>query len=106
MKNIPPPFPNGWFAICFDNELAAGGEVLRVSAMGKNLVAYRNASGEVRVLDAYCPHMGAHLGEGGVIDCVNGEDTVRCPFHGWAFRGSDGKCVDVTGAKNPTECTA
>jgi phenylpropionate dioxygenase-like ring-hydroxylating dioxygenase large terminal subunit len=44
----------------------------------------------VKVLDAFCPHMGAHLGHGGKVQ----GDTVTCPFHAWKFDG-DGKCVEV-----------
>jgi phenylpropionate dioxygenase-like ring-hydroxylating dioxygenase large terminal subunit len=40
--------------------------------------------------DAFCPHLGAHLGhEGRVIG-----ESVRCPFHGWQF-GTDGKCEHI-----------
>jgi phenylpropionate dioxygenase-like ring-hydroxylating dioxygenase large terminal subunit len=53
------------------------------------LVLFRGQDGQVSVLDAYCPHMGAHLAEGH----VDGEG-LRCMFHGWKF-GGDGACVDV-----------
>jgi phenylpropionate dioxygenase-like ring-hydroxylating dioxygenase large terminal subunit len=46
------------------------------------------------VLDAYCPHLGAHLGKGGRIE----SDTIVCPFHAWRFDGC-GQCVDVPYAK-------
>ena len=42
------------------------------------------------MFDAYCPHLGAHLGRGGK---VIGTD-LQCPFHAWQFNG-DGKCVRV-----------
>ena len=32
--------------------------------------------------DAYCPHLGAHLGHGGII---NGE-CIECPFHAWRWK--------------------
>jgi phenylpropionate dioxygenase-like ring-hydroxylating dioxygenase large terminal subunit len=38
--------------------------------------------------DAYCPHLGAHLGRGGVVEGEN----IRCPFHGFQFN-CDGACV-------------
>lgn len=56
--------------------------------MGEDLVVYRTRSGAVRVVEPYCPHLGAHLGHGGWID---GEEIV-CPFHHFAF-GTDGACV-------------
>lgn len=56
--------------------------------MGKELVAFRDERGKVAVLDAVCPHFGAHLGHGGTVE--NG--CIRCPFHALEFdRG--GQCV-------------
>ena len=50
------------------------------------------------MIDAYCPHMGAHFGHGGK---VVGE-TIWCPFHGFRF-DTEGKCTltgyDTTPAK-------
>jgi len=54
--------------------------------------------GEPVVLDAFCPHQGAHLGGGKVID-----GCLQCPFHGWEF-DSAGKACKVpyfTGKKLP-----
>lgn len=60
--------------------------------MGENFVIFRSAvTKQVYVLDAYCPHMGANLGIGGV---VNGE-CIKCPFHHWNFDGKDGSLVDI-----------
>ena len=41
-------------------------------------------------IDAFCPHLGAHLGYGGLVE----ESTIRCPFHAWRFDGT-GACVEV-----------
>ena len=83
------PIPNGWFAVEWSRDLIAG-EVKRIRYFDRELVLFRTRSGVPRVLDAYCPHLGAHIGEGGR---VIGE-TVRCPFHGWRFDG-DGSCVEI-----------
>ena len=32
-------------------------------------------------MDAYCEHLGAHLGYGGTVV----EERIRCPFHGWEW---------------------
>ena len=42
-------------------------------------------------MDAHCPHLGAHLAVGGKVE----GDRLRCPFHGWAFDGESGACVDI-----------
>jgi phenylpropionate dioxygenase-like ring-hydroxylating dioxygenase large terminal subunit len=95
MERFPlPPYPNGWFKVCYSDELAAG-EVKAVSVAGRNLVVFRGEDGRAHLLDAYCPHLGAHLGVGGKVV----GNTIRCPFHGWRWSGEDGKCVEVPYAK-------
>jgi len=81
------PYPDGWFAVAFADELKSG-HLLRRRFMGEELVVYRTRGGVVRVVEPYCPHLGAHLGVGGWIE---GEDIV-CPFHHFAF-DTDGRCV-------------
>ena len=46
---------------------------------------------QTHVLDAYCPHLGAHLAVGGTVE----GDSIRCPFHGWRYDGKTGACVEV-----------
>ncbi|MGW2597160.1 Rieske 2Fe-2S domain-containing protein [Streptomyces klenkii] len=88
-ENAPPrlPYPNGWFAVAFRNELPPQ-KVLTRRFFGGDIVVYRTRSGQVQARRPFCPHMGAHLGYGGWID---GEDIV-CPYHGFAF-GPTGACV-------------
>ncbi len=85
-----PPIPDGWFAVAFSNELAIG-EVKRVRYFARDLVLFRTRSGEARVLDGYCSHLGANLAEGGRVM----GDTIRCPFHGWQYDGATGECVQI-----------
>lgn len=84
-----PAAPTGWFVVAQSTEIPPG-QVVKLHYFGRDLVAYRGESGRVYVTDAYCPHLGAHLGHGGKIE----GETIRCPFHGWRFEG-DGRCVDV-----------
>ena len=88
-RDVTLPIPNGWFAVAFSKELVDG-EVKRVRYFGEELVLFRTRSGRAAVLDAYCPHLGAHLAEGGR---VVGE-SVRCPFHGWQW-DADGNCAAI-----------
>lgn len=83
------PYPNGWFAVAYSDELADGA-VLPAHYFGQDLVLFRTQSGAPQVLSAFCPHLGAHLGHGG---CVDGE-TITCPFHKWSFDGS-GACIAI-----------
>ena len=87
--NTTPEFPMGWYSVSRSQELLVG-EVTAVQAFDRELVLYRTRSGKAVLQDAFCPHLGAHLGhEGRVIG-----ESVRCPFHGWQF-GTDGKCEHI-----------
>jgi 3-ketosteroid 9alpha-monooxygenase subunit A len=72
--------PTGWFQIGWSAEFPAG-SVKPLKYFGQDLVAFRSESGVLAVLDAHCPHLGAHLGYGGK---VKGE-CVACPYHGWEW---------------------
>lgn len=89
--NLPIPF--GWFGVAYSADLQPG-DVKPLHYFGREMVMFRTESGEAKVLDAYCPHLGAHLGYGG---SVKGEH-IACPFHAWEFSG-DGMCQHVPYAK-------
>jgi nitrite reductase/ring-hydroxylating ferredoxin subunit len=89
-RSFPFPLPNGWFAVGYSDELEPG-RVLERSYFGQPLAIFRSEEGPTRVLDAYCPHLGANLARGGKVE----GDSLRCPFHGWRFAGSDGTCVEI-----------
>lgn len=95
---FPMPYPNSWYAVSASWELRRG-QVRRLHYLGRELVAFRGADGAAHVLDAYCPHLGAHLGVGGKVQ----GDTVVCPFHGWRFAG-DGHCVEAPYARATPRC--
>ena len=83
------PFPSGWFQFAFSDEIAAG-DVLPLTYFGRELVCYRTEAGELHLVDAFCPHLGAHLGYGGRVEA----DVLICPFHGWQW-GPDGRNVKI-----------
>lgn len=87
---IPPVYPNGWFGLIEGWRLKKG-EVTNISVLGLNLAVFRDEKGEAHVLDAYCPHMGANIAVGGRVI----GDCLECPFHGWQFRGADGKVTKI-----------
>jgi len=88
--DLPPPFPNGWYRLADSAELQPG-DVKPVNALGQHFAVFRGESGEVHVLDAYCPHLGANLAIGGKV-CG---ERIACPFHGWEFDGNSGKCTHI-----------
>ncbi|MFC9897687.1 aromatic ring-hydroxylating dioxygenase subunit alpha [Nocardia sp. NPDC127579] len=87
IQDGPHPFPTGWFTVAFADEIAPGA-VLARTFMGREIVLFRTVSGKLHATEAYCPHLGAHLGRGGR---VYGE-TIECPFHTFRFDGQ-GTCV-------------
>jgi nitrite reductase/ring-hydroxylating ferredoxin subunit len=88
-------FPQSWYPIALAREVPLGG-LVGVDFLGTRVVAYRDAEGQPVVQDAYCPHLGADLSQGEII-----EGYVRCPFHHWSF-GANGPCVHIpTGDKIP-----
>ncbi|MCA9706055.1 MAG: Rieske 2Fe-2S domain-containing protein [Myxococcales bacterium] len=83
----PPQYAHDWFSPLRSSDVVPG-KITNFSFMGHDLIAFRDAAGEAHVLDATCPHFGAHRGVGGRV--VDG--CVRCPFHGLHFDGR-GQCV-------------
>ena len=88
-RRFPFPLPNGWFQVAYGDELSTE-HPLALHYFDREWVAFRDAEGRARVLDAHCPHLGAHLGHGGEIV----EGRLRCPFHHWEFDG-EGRCTRV-----------
>jgi phenylpropionate dioxygenase-like ring-hydroxylating dioxygenase large terminal subunit len=78
----------GWYWLLPSNKLKRG-QVRPVHVAGSALAVFRGKTGTVAALDAYCPHMGAHLAEGRVEG-----DELRCFFHGWRFNAG-GECTDI-----------
>jgi phenylpropionate dioxygenase-like ring-hydroxylating dioxygenase large terminal subunit len=87
---FPFPMPNGWFIVAGADEVAPL-EVKPFYYFGRDLVLYRTAAGAPRLVSAFCAHLGAHLAAGGTVE----DDAIVCPFHGWSYDGSTGKCVAI-----------
>lgn len=90
-------FPRGWFAVANADEAQRSPRTLHY--FGQDMVLYRGESGRVVLLDAYCPHMGTHLGSGEHSATTTSDhfmegDAIRCPFHAWRF-GPDGVCDHI-----------
>jgi nitrite reductase/ring-hydroxylating ferredoxin subunit len=62
---------------------------IKFTLLSEDLVAFRDSSGRVGVLDRYCPHRGSSLYWG-----RNEEEGLRCVYHGWKFDVA-GTCVDM-----------
>ena len=77
VSTVKVPFTwkvTGWFVIGWSAEFPVG-EVRPLRHFGEYLVAYRDESGELRVLSGHCRHLGAHIGHGGKVV----GNCVECP---------------------------
>jgi nitrite reductase/ring-hydroxylating ferredoxin subunit len=96
LTRVGPGTPMGnllrryWTPACLSAELPVpDSDPLRVRLMGEDLIAFRDTSGRVGLVQNHCPHRGASLFFG-----RNEEDGLRCVYHGWKF-DITGQCVDM-----------
>jgi nitrite reductase/ring-hydroxylating ferredoxin subunit len=80
MDRYPFPIPFGWFCVGYPEDFPVG-EPKPLYYFDRHLVAWRDIEGALHVNDAFCPHLGAHLGHGGRVDACE----IVCPFHGWQY---------------------
>ena len=101
LTHVGPGTPCGeymrrvWQPVCFSDDLRE--LPLRVKILGEELVAFRDGSGNVGLLELHCPHRGTSL-EFGLV----GEKGIRCCYHGWLF-AADGTILETPG--EPAENT-
>ena len=89
-------FPFGWYRALFSEELAAG-QVKPLHYLNRDLVVWRGGDGAAHVMDAYCPHLGAHLGYGGRVEGCH----LVCPYHWWEFDAKgENVCIPYDGSRN------
>jgi phenylpropionate dioxygenase-like ring-hydroxylating dioxygenase large terminal subunit len=62
---------------------------VRVRLLCEDLIAFRDTSGRIGLVDANCPHRRAPLFFGRNEEC-----GLRCVYHGWKF-DTEGNCVDM-----------
>lgn len=86
--------PPGWYAILLSKEISSK-KPISVKRFGLNLVVWRTKQSKVIVLEDKCPHRGAKLSLGRLID-----DKLECPFHGFQFN-TEGRCAYVPELQKP-----
>jgi nitrite reductase/ring-hydroxylating ferredoxin subunit len=78
-----------WLPILLEREVAEpDGEPVRVQVLGERLVAFRDTTGRLGLIEEFCPHRRVSLWLGRNEEC-----GLRCVYHGWKF-DVDGNCVD------------
>jgi len=95
-------YHQSWFPVALASDVPAGRPLGR-DFLGTRVVIYRDSTGRPVVQGAYCPHLGADLSVGEVV-----EGQIRCAYHHWKFDCA-GTCVDIPagdrippGARIPT----
>ena len=78
-----------WLPAVLSQEVSSDGAPLRVRLLGEDLIAFRDSSGTVGLIDAFCPHRRAPMFFG-----RNEEGGMRCVYHGWKF-DPGGRCTDM-----------
>jgi phthalate 4,5-dioxygenase oxygenase subunit len=96
LTRVGPGTPAGallrryWQPALMSSELPeVDGAPLRLRLFGEDLIAFRDTTGHVGIIDAYCPHRRAPMFFGRNEEC-----GLRCVYHGWKF-SADGTCVDM-----------
>jgi phthalate 4,5-dioxygenase len=83
-------FRRFWHPVLLAEELPEpDGAPVRLRVLSEDLVAFRDSSGKVGIIDAFCPHRRA-----GMFFGRNEECGLRCVYHGWKF-DVHGNCVDM-----------
>lgn len=73
-----------WVPACMSQELPVpGGDPIRVRLLGENLVAFRDSTGRVGMLEEACRHRSASL-----FYARNEDGGLRCLYHGWKMNVS------------------
>ena len=96
LTRVGPGTPMGnlmrqfWLPVGLSSELPEPDcSPVRIMILGEELVAFRDTTGSVGLLDNYCPHRRASLFFGRNEEC-----GLRCVYHGWKFDAT-GACVDM-----------
>ena len=83
-------FRRFWLPALLSEEIALPDSApIRLRILCEDLLAFRDDSGRVGIIEAHCAHRGAPLFFG-----RNERGGIRCAYHGWKF-DVDGKCVDI-----------
>ena len=88
-------FHRCWYPVARVQEIA-GAAVIGRDFLGTRVVVWRDPAGKPVVQGAWCPHLGADLSLGKIVDGL-----LRCPYHHWSFEAG-GSCAKIpSGDKIP-----
>lgn len=83
---------NQWYLVCKSSDL--GATPIRLTRLGRHIALWRDAEGKAHAVEDFCPHRGAPLSHGLVVD-----GKLACRYHGLAVDGT-GTVTDVPPVHN------
>lgn len=86
--HLPDRYARGWHCLGLAADYRDG-KPHSINIFGTRLVIFQGEDQALRILDAWCPHMGADLALGEIKG-----NSVVCRFHGWSW-GGDGACNSI-----------
>lgn len=87
-KSSASTLKDAWYCAGWSHELRYP-RILGRKLLNRQLALFRDQQGRLHALDAACPHRGADLSLGHLV-----EGHIQCPLHGWRFDDT-GKCVCI-----------
>lgn len=92
-------FRSLWLPALLASQLPKGGNTpVRLRLLGEDLIAFRDGSGAVGIVQANCLHRGAPLFFGKIE-----ERGIRCSYHGWLY-SQQGQCLEMPSENNANLC--
>ena len=99
--DIEAAFRQFWLPVVASARLAPPTpKPLRVLLLREDLMAFRDGSGRLGLIDALCSHAGALMTWGDVESA-----GITCPQHGWLF-DVQGRCLTQSGAADHARLSA
>lgn len=89
---LPDRYARGWHCLGLADNFKDG-KPHGMNIFGTRVVIFQGEDAQIRVLKAWCPHMGADLALGEIHG-----NNVACRFHNWEF-GGDGQCKNIPYSK-------
>nr|WP_237438406.1 Rieske 2Fe-2S domain-containing protein [Alteraurantiacibacter buctensis] len=83
-----------WYPLHVAKDLLPG-KIVGRQFLDSKIILYRDPDGNPVAQTAYCPHIGADLSDGAIV-----EGQVQCPYHHWRF-GTDGHCKHIPSGTHP-----
>ncbi|WP_322062861.1 Rieske 2Fe-2S domain-containing protein [Paraburkholderia sp. J63] len=92
MDQTTTSLPRGWHMVGHATDVPLR-HVFHTQLHGVELALWRADDGSVNAWENRCPHRSVRFTLG-----TNTGETLRCQYHGWQYRGGDGRCTRIPAA--------